>query len=223
LAAFVFSVATSVVGLAKANPLVPPTIVINSPQNEVYFSTEVQLNFSTLPYPYPNLNFTSFTYSLDGQTAIAINGNATLIGLSYGSHAIQVYGKDTSGHTYSTQVTHFHVYFHTLWAAAGLVLLTLASTTAGVYVWKRQQINAALKRKKTKPFWVGLAVFALTSFLVFETILYYLDFTYFTTHSSLIVNVSYVFVVPLLLLMAAGVYWMKAGLRKKPSENEPTV
>ncbi len=68
-----------------------PTIVIISPTNQSYDSTDVQLLFST-----DEINAT-LAYSLDGQASEPVIGNMTLVALSNGAHRITIYATDTIG------------------------------------------------------------------------------------------------------------------------------
>lgn len=80
-----------------------PTITVVSPENRTYAASSVPLNF-TLNKP------TSWIgYSLDAQHNVAITGNTTLSGLSYGSHNITVYANDTSGNIGSSGTVFFTV------------------------------------------------------------------------------------------------------------------
>jgi len=90
-----------IVEIAVANPLTPPLIEINSPQNnQIYPLNTVQLNFSVLPDAW--FNFTSFTYVFDGQPPVATNGTTILTDLPSGSHTLTIYGRGASsgGGTY---------------------------------------------------------------------------------------------------------------------------
>lgn len=97
-----FAIATVILALllpmavevAVANPLTPPIISVNSPQNnKIYSSNDVQVNFRVLPNS--GYNFTSFTYVLDGQAPKATDGTTILTGLSSGSHTLTIYGTGT--------------------------------------------------------------------------------------------------------------------------------
>jgi hypothetical protein len=206
----------SAVYLAKANPLIPPFIWVNSPQNKVYAANEVQLNFRTLTDVYSNSNFSSFACSLDGQESAPIVGNTTLTGLSYGSHTLVVYGTDTNGLTHASEVIHFHIFFNTLWAATAVFLLAVATIGIVIFIKKRQHITAVMKRKKPMKFWLGLVVFSLASFLVFATVLFWLDYSYYSTHSGLSTQPMFflIFIVVGFMCVVAALYWMKSGLNK---------
>jgi hypothetical protein len=68
-----------------------PTISATSPKNQTYNSDYIAINLTV------NGNYVTLYYSLDGETAIEINGNSTLTGLSYSSHNLVIYACDTLG------------------------------------------------------------------------------------------------------------------------------
>jgi len=80
----------------------PPTISILSAGNE-YNTTDVPLNFTI------NENITWITYSLDDQANVTVTGNATLTGLSSGSHSLRVYANDTAGNIGASQTFDFTI------------------------------------------------------------------------------------------------------------------
>jgi hypothetical protein len=109
---------TFIVDLAQpAYPEVPPIIEIYSPQYKVYYSNEVELNFVAPPSHklYENISFTSFSYSLDGQMKVAISGNTTVTGLSWGSHKLVVYGIENNGTITSSQTVPFTIFIPSAW------------------------------------------------------------------------------------------------------------
>jgi hypothetical protein len=69
----------------------PPAVCIVSPENRLYTSTSVQLNF-TVDEPAYRVG-----YSLDGQDFVIVTGNITLANLSLGEHRIRVYATDFRG------------------------------------------------------------------------------------------------------------------------------
>lgn len=80
-----------------------PEITIKSPENKTYDFTEIQLNFTV------NVPDTWLRYKLDGQVTVEIEGNATLNGLSYGSHNITIYATDGEGDTGVSETVHFNI------------------------------------------------------------------------------------------------------------------
>ena len=134
------AVGTLMANLAQANPVVPADIEIYSPQNKVYYSTEVELGFiAPSRYVYPPMNFTSFSYSLDGQANVTVTGNTTVTGLSCGSHSLVVYGEDAEGNTGSSRTVHFDVFFPTAWIITAITILALVGIGLLVYFKKRKK------------------------------------------------------------------------------------
>ncbi len=205
------------VNLVKANPFVTPDIWVNSPQNrKVYSSSEVELIFVAPAVIDSNINFTSFSYSLDGQAKVAIAGNTTLTHLSWGSHSLVVYGTDAAGNVRVSWEIYFDIVYSTKWAAIAIVIL-VPVVFIGLLVRKR--LVMAVRGKKTFVFWVGLAVFlffaALTSIESMGLIskyfyplpypdgmVFYSDVLYF------VVGIS---------LMLMGLYAMKSGMKTNQS------
>jgi len=81
----------------------PPSIQIVSPENKTYPVTSVPLAFTV------NETVTWMGYSLDGQANVTIVENATLTGLSEGSHYVAVYANDTVGNMGLSDIVHFSV------------------------------------------------------------------------------------------------------------------
>ena len=84
--------------------LIPPDIIIKTPQNETSYDTvNVSLIF-TVSEPTDWIG-----YSLDGATSVTITGNTTLTNLSLGSHNITVYANDTDGNTAMSNIVYFTI------------------------------------------------------------------------------------------------------------------
>ncbi len=81
----------------------PPSILLLSPQNQTYNPVDLLLNFTL------NETATWIGYYLDGQETVTITGNIILTDLSYGPHAIAVYGTDSAGNTGTSETIHFSV------------------------------------------------------------------------------------------------------------------
>jgi hypothetical protein len=81
----------------------PPRISILAPLDRTYNATDVPLNF-TVREPVSWMG-----YSLDAQANVTITGNATLSELSYGSHNLTVYAKDTAGNTGYSRTIYFSI------------------------------------------------------------------------------------------------------------------
>jgi hypothetical protein len=76
----------------SANACIPPCITILSPENKIYATNTIPLNF-TIDKPLKWISWIG--YSLDGQTNITISGNTTLTDLEDGAHCVIVYANDT--------------------------------------------------------------------------------------------------------------------------------
>ena len=122
--------------------IVPPTISILSAGNE-YNTTDVPLNFAI------NENASWIGYSLDDQANVTIAGNATLTGLSPGSHSLRVYANDTAGNIGVSQSFEFSVAqnseteqsepFPTTLVTTAWAFVALVGVGVAVYVKKRKR------------------------------------------------------------------------------------
>lgn len=81
----------------------PPKITILSIQNETIYTKNVTLNF-TLNEP-----LSWMAYSLDSQANATIPENMTLTGLSYGSHNLTLYARDTAGNIGASETVYFTI------------------------------------------------------------------------------------------------------------------
>jgi len=130
---------TLIGNLAHANPVVPADIEVYSPENTIYYSNEVEIGFiAPSRYNYPQINFTSFSYSLDGQSNVTISGNTTIAGLSWGAHSLVIYGEDTDGNTGSSMTVHFDVFFPITWIIIAITISTVVGMGLLVYFKKRK-------------------------------------------------------------------------------------
>jgi len=111
----------------------PPTLTIINPANKSYDSTDIYLQFAV-----DEANV-SLSYSLDGQPAISIIGNMTLVALSNGGHYITVYAVDAMGN-----VAEATVYFE---VAPFPWLLVVGALTVAIIVGAAGYITFRLKRK----------------------------------------------------------------------------
>lgn len=80
-----------------------PTISVVLPQNKIYALTQVPLNFTV------NELTNWMAYSLDGQANITIVGNASLSGLSEGTHSLRIYARDLDGNVGASSILNFTV------------------------------------------------------------------------------------------------------------------
>jgi hypothetical protein len=217
-----------VVKIAKANPLPPPLIRVNSPQNnKIYSSNEVQLNFTQIPNT--DINLTSFAYSLDGQAREATNGSSILTGLSYGSHTLAIYGNGTylignNTHEYNSTlaIVYFSTFFSTSWVVVTIVLAAVICTGLLIYFKKRRQLATALKGKKTASFWVGLFVFSFFAALVFFPSVWQMVSDYlfpYYPHYGISGFLGYGVVFGF-IFMCIGWYMMRLGAKKVQTQKE---
>jgi len=83
--------------------ITPPTIEITSPQNIVYSTNSINLNFTV------NEETFWIGYSLDGADNVTISENTPLTGLSDGTHNVRVYANDTAGNMGESTLIYFSV------------------------------------------------------------------------------------------------------------------
>ena len=98
-----------------------PVLRILSPENKVYDSNEIQLNFTT------SEPVSWLTYNLDGQENVTISKNLTLAGLTDGVHHLIVYAADSVGNIGFSETIRFNV-------EPFPVILVTASTTSALIV-----------------------------------------------------------------------------------------
>jgi len=120
------------------SPTLPPlNISYLSEENRTYTENSVPLNFSlTQPTEW-------ITYSLDGQAAVAINGNTTLTGLSNGYHTVTIYANDTHGNPANSQIIAFTVNVPTSFSiieASAVISITIAIIGAAIVLLKKQKL-----------------------------------------------------------------------------------
>ncbi|MCJ7794027.1 hypothetical protein MUP42_03745 [Candidatus Bathyarchaeota archaeon] len=80
-----------------------PKVMVISPQQESYSSTNIPLVFTV------NKSISIMNYVLDGNTAVEVSGNSTLTGLSNGSHSLTVYVTDEDGNTGASPTINFTI------------------------------------------------------------------------------------------------------------------
>jgi hypothetical protein len=81
----------------------PPEVLMLSPLNKTYDSSDVPLNFTV------NESLSKIAYVLDYQDNMTIDGNTTLTGLSNGAHNVTVYAWDGAGNIGSSETVIFIV------------------------------------------------------------------------------------------------------------------
>jgi parallel beta-helix repeat protein len=118
----------------------PPSILIISPENKAYTSSNVNLTFTL------SEKASWIGYSLDGQCNESITGNTTLNGLSYDSHNLTVYAIDKTGNKGASETITFLITEETepepfptaLVAVASITSITVIGIGLLVYFKKRK-------------------------------------------------------------------------------------
>jgi hypothetical protein len=80
-----------------------PIISNLSLENKTYSQNDLPLNFTT------DEPTSWMGYCLDGKTNVTVAGNATLAGLSEGSHSVTIYSNDTAGNVDASETVTFTV------------------------------------------------------------------------------------------------------------------
>jgi parallel beta-helix repeat protein len=118
----------------------PPTILILSPQNKTYDTTDIPLTFVI------NEPASWMAYSLNGQPNVVIAGNATLAVLSEGSHNVVIFANDTAGNVGASDIIYFSVApFPIILVVAVIVTIVIVGAAALIY-FKRPRKQAAKQR-----------------------------------------------------------------------------
>jgi len=116
--------------------LTPPHISILFPQQQDYFTSNVDLTFLA------NEPLNQTAYSLDGKEKTSILGNTTLTGLPDGSHNVTVYAWDTVGNSGTSTTVAFEVkatFFTEIIVIATVVSIILVGIGLLVYFKKRNK------------------------------------------------------------------------------------
>ncbi|MDR0372417.1 MAG: hypothetical protein LBI79_02470 [Nitrososphaerota archaeon] len=120
---------------------IAPIIIILSPANQSYSSTDIELTF-TLDKP-----VSALAYSLDGAETIALSGNVTLPALPHGGHRLTIYATDEVGNS-SEKTVYFSIEpFPFVLVVAVVVIIIIVVATA--YLLYKHLKNA--KPKTTPP------------------------------------------------------------------------
>jgi N-acetylneuraminic acid mutarotase len=118
----------------------PPTIIIVTPHNQSYDSTDIQLTFTV------NENFTSLAYSLDGQEKELIAGNVTLPALTDGSHKLVLYATDEVGNL-GQKTIYFNIALFPIVLIVALIAIAVIVVAGGYLFVKRKK--PSLKKEET--------------------------------------------------------------------------
>jgi hypothetical protein len=112
-------------------------IAISSPKNKNYETSEIPLTFTV------NEQAQWLSYSLDGQPAVAINGNTTLTGLTVGAHTLTINAQDLRGLATTSETIQFTVAsrFPIELVLTGVAIAVAASVSCLLYVKRRDLSN----------------------------------------------------------------------------------
>ena len=155
--------------MVSANPISIPPINVNSPENnKIYASNQVELNFTVRD---AHRNYTSFSYSLDGQKLIDTNQSCFLTNLPSGSHTLIIYGNATDDTYWNGHELLSIVYFSTIYSTALLTFTPILTASLAILslllFFGRKRIVTRLKRPKKFSLWLGLLSFLFFTVFVF--------------------------------------------------------
>jgi hypothetical protein len=144
-------------------------VEVTSPENNyVYPSGDVWLKFT--PLDALNVNFSSYSISLDGQQQPIDSTETLLHNVPAGSHKLTIYGNVSTGYftnqTELLSIVYFSVNYSSNWVAFIMALSIVVVVLSVLLFVKRRQITMRLKGKKNGLFWLGLTLVILASFIV---------------------------------------------------------
>ena len=207
------------VQMVSANPISLPPINVNSPENnKIYSSNQVTLNFTVIGYR----NYTSFSYSLDGQEPIDTNKSGVLTNLPPGSHTLIIYGNATddtywNGHEL-LNIVYFSTIYSTAWLTFTLILTVSLATLSLLIFFRRKQIATRLKQEKKFSFWLGLPCFLFFTCLVFIPSFWHWANDYLFPRFPVEIESSPIFgIIISIPFMVIGLLLMYFGTRKNKS------
>jgi N-acetylneuraminic acid mutarotase len=117
------------------NDSTAPEIAVLSPENQTYYTTDIQLNLIV------NEPDCWISYELDGQTVGAFTGNASLTSLPQGMHTLTVYATDAAGNTGTSMTIYFTVTPIPSWLIIAVVLVAVAAIIIGLAVYRKRKIT----------------------------------------------------------------------------------
>ena len=124
--------------------LVPPRILVQSPQNTTYTTPNVQLDFTV------NENISQSLYNLDNKGNQTISGNLTLTDLSNGEHSITLYVSDLAGNTANQKTINFSVDlpepFPNLLITIIITIVALVAVVVSLLIYRRHRKTANLSK-----------------------------------------------------------------------------
>ena len=110
-----------------------PTILVMSPENKVYDTNEIPLNFTTD-------EVTSWlVYSLDGEDNVTVSKNITLAGLTDGTHNLTIYAADAVGNVAVSDTLNFSIEPFPVILAVAMTTTTVIVILAGYLFYKRRR------------------------------------------------------------------------------------
>jgi hypothetical protein len=123
--------------------LSPPSVLILSPQNKTYDSTDLPLTFEV------NEPTSWMAYSLDGQPSVVISGNATLAVLPEGSHSVVVFANDTAGNAGTSGVIYFDIAPFPIILVAAVVVTAVIIVAVVLIYFKKPRKQSVKQRHDT--------------------------------------------------------------------------
>ncbi|MCJ7762346.1 hypothetical protein MUP38_02685 [Candidatus Bathyarchaeota archaeon] len=112
---------------------VRPAILVLSPENKVYGTNEVQLNFTT------DEPVSWLAYTLDGEDNVTTSKNVTLAGLTNGAHNLTVYATDTVGNMGASDTVHFSIEPFPIITVVAITTSAIIVILASYLVFKRKK------------------------------------------------------------------------------------
>ncbi|MCW4044054.1 MAG: hypothetical protein NWE94_00880 [Candidatus Bathyarchaeota archaeon] len=127
---------TVTAGTHFAVDITAPKILVHSPKNKVYNTSDIQLIFTV------DESVSQIYYSMDDQERIIINENATLTGLPNGSHKLTIYAEDEAGNIGESEIVAFITeapFPSTLVVAVAVLLVILCLVLLIMHFGKRNR------------------------------------------------------------------------------------
>jgi len=121
-----------------------PVIFVLSPENKVYSTNEIPLNFTT------SESVSWLAYSLDGEDNVTTSKNITLAGLIDGAHNLTVYANDTVGNMGVSATIHFSIEPFPVITVVAVATSAVIVVLASYLVFKRKKPDAVPTKKKQR-------------------------------------------------------------------------
>jgi N-acetylneuraminic acid mutarotase len=113
-----------------------PAILVLSPENKVYSTNEIPLNFTT------NETASWLVYSLDGEDNVTVSKNITLAGLTDGAHNLTIYAADTVGNVGVSDTVNFSIEPFPVILVVAVTTTTVIVVLAGYLFYKRRRASS---------------------------------------------------------------------------------